>query len=316
MSTISDPTSTEVIDGVLVEHRDILTNGVRLHCAVAGPQDGPLVVALHGFPEYWRGMSGVLVTLAAAGYRVVAPDQRGYGQSEKPTGIDAYRIEELSADVAGIVAAFGRDTTYVVGHDWGAAVAWWVAITQPELVGRVVVVNVPHPSVFAREVRSNRRQLRKSWYIFAIQMPWLPEQVAFGARTRRRFARLIAGTANPGSFDQNYLAQLESAWSQPGAGTGMMNWYRASVRRRPERLADKRVHVPMLIIWGKRDVALSETMIAPSAALCDDVRVVSFDDATHWVLHDEPEATGRLIVDFFDASAERVAPGRESLPAE
>jgi epoxide hydrolase 4 len=302
MSRTSDPTSSEWIDGVLVEHRDILTNGVRLHCAVAGPEDGPLVVALHGFPEFWRGMSGVLVALASAGYRVVAPDQRGYGLSEKPTGIDAYRIEELSADVVGIVDAFGREKSYVVGHDWGAAVAWWLAITRPDLVERVVVVNVPHPSVFAREVRKNRRQLRKSWYIFAIQVPWLPEQVAFGSRTRGRFARLIAGTANPGSFTPAYLAGLESAWGQPGAATGMMHWYRASVRRRPERLADKRVHVPMLIIWGRKDVALSDTMVAPSADLCDDVRVAYFDDATHWVLHDEPEATSRLIIDFFNAS--------------
>ena len=303
MPSVSDPVQSEWIDGVLVEHRNILTNGVRLHCAIAGPEDGPLAVALHGFPEFWRGMSGVVVALAQAGYRVVAPDQRGYGLSEKPRGIDAYRIEELTADVVGIIAAFDRDTSYVVGHDWGAAVAWWLSITRPDLVERVAVLNVPHPSVFAREVRSNRRQLRKRWYIFAIQVPWLPEQLAFGSRTRRRFARSIARTANPGSFDPDYLAGLESAWSQPGAGTGMMNWYRASVRRRPERLADKRVHVPILIIWGRQDVALSDTMVAPSAELCDDVRVVFFDDATHWVLHDEPEATARLIVEFFGTPA-------------
>jgi epoxide hydrolase 4 len=291
----------ESIDGVDVEHRDIVTNGVRLHCALAGPEDGPIVLALHGFPEFWRGMMTPMLALARAGFRVVAPDQRGYGTSEKPEGIDAYRIEELSADAAGLVAALGRDRAYVVGHDWGAAVAWWLALTQPQLVQRLVVANVPHPSVFAKEVKGNRKQLRKSWYIFAIQTPWLPERLAFGRRTRPRFARLIAGTGNPGSFPPAYLAQLQDAWSQPGAGTGMMNWYRASVRRRPDRLADKRVHVPTLIIWGRRDVALSETMVQPSADLCDDVRVEFFDDATHWVLHDESEATSRLIVDFLSA---------------
>ena len=288
----------EVIDGVTIEHRDVVTNGVRLHCALAGPEDGPLVIALHGFPEFWRGMSGVIVALARAGFRVVAPDQRGYGLSEKPRGIDAYRVEELSADVVGIIDAFGHERADIVGHDWGAAVAWWTALTASDRVQRMVVVNVPHPSVFAKEVKTNRRQTRKSWYIFAIQAPGLPERVAFSRRTRARFARMIARTANPGSFDDRYLQQLQDAWAQPGAANGMLNWYRASVRRRPERLSDKRVHVPTLIIWGRRDMALSDTMVEPSAALCDDVRVEWFDDATHWVLHDEPARTSDLITAF------------------
>ena len=288
----------EVIDGVDVEHRDILTNGIRLHCAIAGPTDGELVIALHGFPEFWRGMSGVVTDLARAGYRVVAPDQRGYNLSEKPEGIDAYGVDEMALDVVGLIDAMGRESAHVVGHDWGAAVAWWLALTRPERLRKLVVINVPHPSVFAREVRGNKKQMRKSWYIFAIQVPALPEKLAFGRRTRARFSRVIAGTANPGSFAPDYLAQLREAWAQPGAAQGMLNWYRASVRRRPGRLTDKRVHVPTMIIWGRKDVALSDTMVQPSADLCDDVRVEWFDDATHWVLHDEPERTSTLILDF------------------
>ena len=291
----------EVIDGIEIEHRDIVTNGVRLHCAIAGPVDGDLVIALHGFPEFWRGMTGVIVSLARAGYRVVAPDQRGYNLSEKPEGIDAYNVDEMALDVVGIIDAMGRESAHVVGHDWGAAVAWWLALTRPERVRRLVVINVPHPSVFAREVRGNKKQMRKSWYIFAIQVPAVPERVAFGRRTRQRFSRAIAGTANPGSFTPDYLAQLREAWAQPGAAQGMLNWYRASVRRRPGRLTDKRVHVPTLIIWGRKDVALSDTMVQPSADLCDDVRVEWFDDATHWVLHDEPERTSALILDFLSS---------------
>jgi len=291
----------EVIDGIEIEHRDIVTNGVRLHCAIAGPVDGDLVIALHGFPEFWRGMTGVIVSLARAGYRVVAPDQRGYNLSEKPEGIDAYNVDEMALDVVGIIDAMGRESAHVVGHDWGAAVAWWLALTRPERVRRLVVINVPHPSVFAREVRGNKKQMRKSWYIFAIQVPAVPERVAFGRRTRQRFSRAIAGTANPGSFTPDYLAHLREAWAQPGAAQGMLNWYRASVRRRPGRLADKRVHVPTLIIWGRKDVALSDSMVQPSADLCDDVRVEWFDDATHWVLHDEPERTSALILDFLSA---------------
>jgi len=289
---------TSPIDGVEVEHRDIPTNGIRLHCAVAGPQDGDLVVALHGFPEFWRGMSPVVVALARAGFRVVAPDQRGYNLSDKPESIDAYNVNELAADVAGIIEAMGRESAYVVGHDWGAAVAWWLALTRPERVRRLVVINVPHPSIFARAVRGSARQLRKSWYIFAIQVPALPERLAFGPRTRARFSRALARTANPGSFTPTYLAHLREAWARPGAARGMLNWYRASVRRRPGRLSDNRVHVPTLIIWGRRDVALTDTMVQPSADLCDDARIEWLDDATHWVLHDEPDRATALIVDF------------------
>lgn len=287
-------TASPTLDGEAIEHRDILTNGVRLHCVLAGPDDGELVVLLHGFPEYWRGMAGPLVALARAGYRVVALDQRGYGLSEKPTGIDAYRVEELAADVVGVIHALGRERANVVGHDWGAAVAWWVALAHAESVQRLVIINVPHPSVFARAIRTERRQQRKSWYIGAFQVPWLPERLAYGDR----MVGVLRRTSTPGAFSDDYLADLKREWARPGAATAMINWYRAAVRRRPDRLADKRVHVPTLIIWGRRDLALTVEMVEPSAALCDDVRVELLDDATHWVLHDEPEATQRLIVDF------------------
>jgi epoxide hydrolase 4 len=295
-------TDREMIDGVEITFTDVLTNGVRLHCAVAGPEDGPLVVTLHGFPEFWRGMAGTMVALAKAGFRVIAPDQRGYHLSEKPRDIDAYRIETLAADAVGLIRAFGRDSASVVGHDWGAGVAWWMALAHPEVVERLVVINVPHPSVFAKEVRTNPRQTAKSWYIFAIQPRGVAEALAFNSVSRRRLVHMLAGTANPGSWSEDYQQQLLEAWAQPGAATGMLNWYRASVQRRPERLADKRVHVPTLIIWGRKDVALSETMVAPSAALCDDVRVEFLDEATHWVLHDEPERTAEFILDFLSGA--------------
>ena len=288
----------EVIDDVGIRFARIPTNGINLHCAIAGPEDGPLVIALHGFPDFWRGMSPIVVALAKAGFRVVAPDQRGYNLSDKPVGIDAYRIDELAGDVIGLMSAFGHTRAHIVGHDWGAAVAWWVALTRPDVVNRLVVINVPHPRVLAREIRSNPRQALSSWYIFALQIPFVPEVLAFGERTRARFAKILARSANPGSFTDHDLQRLQEAWAQPGAPTGMANWYRASVRRRPGAQPDPRVRVPTLILWGRRDTFLSATMIEPSAALCDDVQVEIFDDATHWLVHDEPVRTGQLIADF------------------
>lgn len=293
---------SEVIDGIEVTFKKIATNGIHLHCALAGPDDGPLVVALHGFPDFWRGMTPILVTLAKAGFRVVAPDQRGYDLSDKPTGIDAYRIEELAADAIGLMHALDRERAHVVGHDWGAAVAWWVAITRPEVVDRLVVINVPHPRVLAAQIRRDPRQLLRSWYIFGLQIPRLPEMLAFSSRTRGRFGSILARTANPGSFDEAYLHRLRTAWAQPGAATGMANYYRASVRRRPGSVADPRVHVPTLLLWGRRDTFLSASMVDPSAAYCDDVRVEVFDGATHWLLHDEPARASALIEEFLSAS--------------
>lgn len=281
-----------------MHYRFISTNGITLHCAVDGPEDGDLVVLLHGFPEFHAGMAGTMRALAAAGYRVVAPDQRGYNLSDKPRGTSAYDIDTLARDVLGLIDAFGAERAHVVGHDWGAAVTWWLALTSPHRLRRVVVANVPHPSVMSKQIRTDRDQRRKSWYIFAFQIPWLPEALASSTRLRAAFADRIATTSRPGAFSPEYLAALREAWSQPRAPHGMISWYRAAVQRRPDPPFDRRVRVPVLIIWGLHDIALSSKMIGPSAALCDDVRVITYDDATHWVLHDKPAETAAAITHF------------------
>ncbi len=170
----------------------IHTNGVRLHVVQHGPVDGPLVILLHGFPEFWYGWRKQIPALAAAGYRVWAPDQRGYNLSDKPTGIDAYTLDQLVADVIGLIDAAGCDKVYLVGHDWGAAVAWWMALKYPQRVIKLVVSNVPHPIVMNRTVRRNFDQLRKSWYIFFFQIPWLPERLIRAGQLDRPHSRIAA----------------------------------------------------------------------------------------------------------------------------
>src|SRR5664279_5354974 len=147
-----------------IEHDIIQTNGVTLHVAQAGAPDAPLVILLHGFPEFWYGWHQQIPFLAEHGYRVCAPDQRGYNISDKPAGIDAYRVETLVDDVIGLINASGREKVYLVGHDWGAAVAWAVALLHPERLDKLVIMNVPHPKVFAETLRSSLRQMLKSWY--------------------------------------------------------------------------------------------------------------------------------------------------------
>lgn len=279
-----------------VDHQFFDVNGVKLHAVLAGPEQGPLVILLHGFPEFWYGWRQQIDVLANAGYRVLVPDQRGYNTSDKPSGIRNYGIDVLAGDVVGLIDAMGREKAVVVGHDWGAAVAWWTAITHPDRVERLVIMNVPHPIVMQKHLRG-LKQMRKSWYMFYFQLPWMPER-GFLKGDSRRALRGIQKTANPGTFSDADMEHYREAWQQPGAMTGMINWYRAAFRVKPSRADSVRVKPPTLVIWGMKDQFLGSEMAQPSVDYCEDGRLERIDEATHWVQHDEPERVNRLLLDF------------------
>lgn len=278
--------------------RFIETNGVRLHAVEAGPETGSLAILLHGFPEFWFGWRAQIEPLARAGVRVLAPDQRGYNLSAKPRGLDAYRIDALADDVIGLIDGAGRKRVHLVGHDWGAAVAWRVAARAPERLHSLSILNVPHPNVMMKTLRTDPRQLLKSWYIFFFQLPWLPEA---GARAFNWQAgtNALRGSSRRGTFSAADLTHYRVAWSQPGAFTAMINWYRAIIQRPPARLQDSRIHVPTQILWGKRDQFLTPEMAAASVELCDDATLTYFDRATHWVQHEEAEAVNEKLLEFW-----------------
>jgi len=280
-----------------IEHSFIATNGLRLHVVQAGPTDGPPVLLLHGFPEFWRGWEKQIEPLAKAGYRVIVPDQRGYNLSDKPRGVRAYGLDRLVADVLGLVETLGYQKVNLVGHDWGAVVAWAFALWHPERLSKLVILNVPHPAVMLRFLKRDREQLRRSWYVFFFQLPWLPEAV-FRAGNFRGGARMLRGSGKLHTFSNQDVAAYKQAWSQPGALTGMINWYRALFWHRPQLPRDLRVHVPTLMLWGQQDVALSHRMAQPSVDLCDDGQLVFFEQASHWVQHDEAEAVTGQLLDF------------------
>ena len=279
------------------DHAYIETNGITLHVVQAGPQDGPLVILLHGFPEFWYGWRKQIDALAAQGFRVWAPDQRGYNLSDKPQGIAAYNLDELAADVIGLIDAAGVEKAFLVGHDWGAAVTWWTANKYPERLEKIVILNVPHHAVMRRYMLENPSQLRRSWYIFAIQLPWLPEQ-SLSADNFNGLARSIRRVGRPDAFSDEEIVEYRRAWSQPGAITAMLNWYRAIIQKPPQRLPSPRITVPTLIIWGRQDAMLEQEMAQLSVELCDDGRLVFIDEATHWVQHEEAERVNQLISDF------------------
>jgi pimeloyl-ACP methyl ester carboxylesterase len=281
-----------------LEHSCIQTNGVKLHVVRAGPEDGPLVILLHGFPEYWGGWRNQIPALVKAGYRVVAPDQRGYGSSDKPKAVSAYDVDVLTRDIIGLMDHEGREKAYLVGHDWGAVVAWWAGIHYPDRLEKLAILNVPHPSVMQSNLRNNWRQIRKSWYAFFFQLPVLPER-AFTYDGGQAMLDSLQKTANPGSFSDEDLADYAEVWANKGAPTAMINWYRAAGRRLFKRGDKAKVDVSTLMIWGEGDAFLGKEMAAPSIKYCSTGRLEMIPNATHWVQHDAAEQVNQLLLTFF-----------------
>jgi pimeloyl-ACP methyl ester carboxylesterase len=277
---------------IAVEFARVPTNGIHLNVAGAGPRDGPLVVLLHGFPEFWYSWRKQIEPLAAAGFRVLAPDMRGYNLSDKPRGISAYRIDRLAADVVGLIDHAGRSKAVIVGHDWGGAVAWATAMRHPDRVERLVVLNCGHPTAMFARLRSDARQRRRSWYIFLFQLPWLPE---LGARAGnfRVLVRALRATSRPGTFTDDDMSRYREAWSKPRAIRAMLNYYRAALRRRAPHMSP-RVRVPTRIVWGTRDAFLLRELAEDSVAFCDEGSV-TYWDASHWVQHELPDEVTTLI---------------------
>ncbi|MGH2852931.1 MAG: alpha/beta fold hydrolase [Solirubrobacteraceae bacterium] len=272
--------------------------GVRLHYVEAG--EGPLVVLLHGFPEYWYSWRHQIPALAAAGYRVVAPDMRGYNLSDRPRGWRLYDTDCLADDVAGLIRHCGEERAYVVGHDWGAAVAYATAMRHPEAVRRLAILNVPHTARMLDGFRT-LKQLRKSWYMFFFQLPSLPERLI--ARDGFSFAKRALRADSPTAFTDEDLERYAEAWAQPGALTGMLNYYRAALRSSPRKALDRLrpIEVPVLVIWGKRDRHLGSELAEPPARWVPHGRIEWIPDATHWVQHDAPGRVNELLIEFLRA---------------
>ena len=294
---LPDETPADLGLSIPIEHRWVDAGGVCLHVALAGPEDGAPLILLHGFPEAWFGWALQIEPLAEAGFRVAIPDQRGYNLSEKPGRVRRFRLDQLATDVIELAAALGWARYGVVGHDWGAAVTWQLVDTRPPGLVAAAVLNVPELRVMQRFVFTSR-QLFRSWYIFFFQFPWLPEFL-LRRRDWAALTRKLTKSARSGTFSETALAWHRRAWSRPGAMTAMIGWYRAAARRPPPRRAHPRVGVPMLILWGERDVFLGKEMVEPSAALVDDVKVIRFPEATHWVQHEEAPAVNAALIEFF-----------------
>lgn len=280
------------------DHLTITADGLAFHALALGPVDGPLLLLLHGFPECADGWRKAMAPLAALGHRVVAPDQRGYGASDKPGGTAAYRVDRLAADVVAIAAALGHERFALVGHDWGGIVAWRVASDFGDRVDRLVIINAPNLDIARDHALRHPSQLLKSGYVAFFQMPWVPE-LALSSMNYALLAEALQRSSRPGTFSDDDIAIYRQAWSKPGALTAMLAWYRAlpSTPSRPPR----RIAVRTLILWGDRDSALDRSLAEDSLGLCDAGTVRHFPDATHWLQHERPAEVHDSITAFLAA---------------
>ena len=287
-----------------IQHLTVPVNGIRLHCARSGA--GPLVLFLHGFPEFWGAWRRQLEHFGAAGRLAAAPDLRGYNLSDKPEGIAQYRMRHLVEDVRQLAATLTDEPFVLVGHDWGGGVAWSFAVAHPELLSHLVIVNSPHPYTFWRELGGSPAQQSASAYMLLLRDPGAEETLSRDGY--RRLWDLAFGGGWGAAFDAERGDYLE-AWSRPGALTGALAWYRASplyppspgdpgataVALRPE---DFQVRTRTLVIWGERDRALLPGCLDGLEACVPDLRVVRVQDASHWIVHERPELVNAEIERF------------------
>jgi pimeloyl-ACP methyl ester carboxylesterase len=286
--------------GVDLESHMVPGSGILLHVVLAGPKDGPPVVLLHGFPEFWWAWNEQIAHLARAGFRVIAPDQRGYNGSDKPTAIEDYQVELLVADVIALILRLRYESVYLAGHDWGGAIAWHLVIAHPERVRRLVMFNSPHPLAWMDAQSREAEEETISWYRTFFQLPWLPELLA-RAGNWWLLEKNLRDTSRPGTFSGRDLAYYKYAWDRDGAMHSMINWYRAGFRYPPRVDGDGTVRVPTRIVWGMKDRYLESRLARLSAEHCADATLVEMPDAGHWLLHEEPQATSRQMIEFFAA---------------
>ena len=275
-------------------------SGIRLHAVTAGPKGGEVVVLLHGFPEFWRSWQNQMMPLAAAGYRVIALDQRGYNLSDKPTEVIDYRLDKLAGDVIALLDHIGVERAHIAGHDFGASVAWLLISCYPTRFSSAVILNVPHPRILQRKLKTSKQQRRKSWYMFFFQLPFLPEFWLRRKNFRAAVDLLVASSRN-GTFTDSDLNAYRQAWSRPGALHAMINWYRAGIRfGLPRRTnAEWRVAIPTLIIWGEGDIFLLPEMAHESLEFCDDGKCLLLPGVSHWITHEEPDRVAAELIAHF-----------------
>jgi epoxide hydrolase 4 len=299
--------ANETLGEVELAHRYADLGDVQLHYVEAG--EGPLVLLLHGFPQFWYQWRHQIPALVEAGFRVVAPDMRGYNLSDKPHGVQAYRVELLARDVERLIRTCGEGTATVVGHDWGAIAAWIAAMRLPGRFERLAILNVPHPARSLDGLLSPMQLLRSS-YMFFFQIPRLPEEVIRAGDFALLRSVFRSDPVQPEAFTAEDIERYVGAIARPGVLTASLNYYRALLRNpRETRALLQRVEAPVLVIWGEKDRFLSRRLAEPPRLWVPNlIRVKRLPDASHWVAEDCPLEVNTLLLDFLRSPSIPLSP--------
>ena len=284
-------------------HNYIQTNGIQLHSVTQG--EGPLMLMLHGFPEFWYSWRYQIPEFAKD-YQVVALDLRGYNESEKPQERAAYGMAELIKDVEGAIKGLGYDRCILVGHDWGGDIAWSFAYAHPEMLEKLIVMNFPHPAKFAEALRRNPQQMLRSWYILFFQLPWLPELMLQVDNYRAIASAFIDSAIDKTAFTPEDLAAYKNAAVKPGALTAMLNYYRNNYYRNifPRLLNQTEwnvLQVPTLMIWGENDKFLGKELTYDNQAYVKDFQLHYIPQCSHWVQQEQPDLVNQYMRDFLNS---------------
>jgi pimeloyl-ACP methyl ester carboxylesterase len=292
-----------------LQYQIVRANGIDFNVAMAGSGER-LALCLHGFPESSFSWRYQMPLLARLGYRVWAPDLRGYGRSSRPQGVEAYALEELEEDVASLIEASGAKQVLLIGHDWGALIAWYYAMFGLPPISKLIIMNVPHPALAQRGLR-RWRQLLKSWYIFFFQLPKIPEW-ALARNGCEAIGRAFRGMAvDKSRFPDEVLRVYRDAAAQPGALTAMVNYYRAwlpSLRRNRLR-GTPRIDLPTLMIWGEADAALGKELTYGTDRYVSDLTLRYLPNVSHWVQQEAPETVNAMIEAWLLGQEVPLAPG-------
>ncbi len=280
-------------------HNYLYTNGVRLHYVSEG--EGNLMLMLHGFPEFWYSWRHQ-ITAFSKNYNVVAPDLRGYNYSDKLQSIELYNISELVKDIAGIITNLGYEKCVLVGHDWGGAIAWYFADQYPEMVEKLIVLNIPHPAKFMEGLRTPQ-QLKKSWYVFFFLLPYFPELLIKWNNYQAIESAFTKMVINKSAFTDEDIQAYKKSAAKPGALTAMINYYRCFVRQTlTSEKSWKKLDVPTLMIWGENDTALGKELTYGTEDYVNDFTIKYIPNCSHWVQQEKPDLVNQYIADFLDIS--------------
>jgi pimeloyl-ACP methyl ester carboxylesterase len=299
-----------------IQYQIVRANGIDFNVAMAGSGER-LALCLHGFPESSFSWRHQMPLLARLGYRVWAPDLRGYGRSSRPQGVEAYALRELQEDVASLIEAAGAKDVVLIGHDWGALIAWYYAMFGLPPISKLIIMNVPHPALAERGLRT-WRQLLKSWYIFFFQLPKLPEW-ALARNGYEAISRAFRGMAvDKSRFPDEVLRVYQDAAAQPGALTAMLNYYRALIRGRSGyRLrGTPRIDTPTLMIWGEADAALGKELTYGTDRYVSNLTLRYLPQVSHWVQQEAPETVNAMIEAWLLDQEVPQAPGAALSPQD